>query len=296
MKKLVYLALVVVLLFSLTACDQANEVLDQVSSEMAGKVEGTIDESAVLCDNADMKITVNSASYSGSSNGILLALDIENKLDSEVKVGFNYVNINGLTFDSWEEDMTIAANAADSYEYKMVGDNQLEIAGITKLSRLQLGCYYYTSEEDVQYLDFIEVSNSKNPNYEQTVDFSGKDVKIDYGQGTLTMTFGVDKLIMDEEYGDAELYVLHENKGEIPVVIYYEAEMKDGNNPYLDYCGPALFEEELYMESLPFNGGNLDTYEGVTIKNLVVVDYDDNELFSLDELFIAKDDLAPASY
>ncbi len=296
MKKVLYLLLVLTLVFSLTACGGSGGSSEGDSAGQSGSISGEIDETAVIADNADVKITFEKAYYDRGDDGVLAVLNVENKLGEDIGLGFYDVVINGIGFDAWQEDDTVAAGESREVVYKLVSTDNLKMASIDTLSQLILGCYYYPTEGDAQSLESILVKNSKNPNYQQAVSFSGKEVKINYGSGELTMTFGIDKMIMDEEYGDAELYVLSQNKGDIPIVIYYEAIMNDGNDAELPYCGPALYEEDAYMEALPFNGGDIEKCESVTIKNLYVTDFDDVELFRLDELVLKKDDLEPASY
>ncbi len=294
MKKVLYVMLVLALAFSLTACDKATEAIgDAVGSAL---VEGTIDETAVICDNDDVKITFESASYDIVEEGILAYLNVENKTEQDVSVGFFSAFINGVGFDAWQADEVVEAGLTRGVTFKLVSDVNLNMANITKLSELLLDPYYYLGDDDYQALDSVLVKNSKNPDYQQTVNFSGKELTIDFGQGTLKMTFGVDNLVKDEEYNQTEIYAFSQNMSDVPIIIYYEATMNDGNNPELPYCGPVLYEKESYMEALPFDGGDADKFEGLTIKNLYITDFEDNELFRLDELYIAKDDLEPASY
>ncbi len=258
--------------------------------------EGSIAEDRVIVDNAAVKITFKEVYYSSYDNGLMVDLNVENKADRDVSIGFFSSFINGIGFNAWQADEVVSAGTTGDVTFKLVSDVNLNMANITKLSELSLDPYYYLGDDDYQPLDSVYFTNSKNPDYQQTVNFSGKALTLDFGQGTLKMTFGVDNLVKDEEYDQVEIYAFSQNMSDVPIIIYYEATMNDGNNPELSYCGPALYEKESYMEALPFDGGDIDKFEGLTIKNLYITDFEDNELFRLDELYIAKDDLAPASY
>ncbi len=258
--------------------------------------DGSIAEDRVIVDNAAVKVTFKEAYYSSYDDGLLATLNVENKLNEEIGIGFSQVNINNIGFDPWQSDDFVSAGDTRDVTYKLVSTDNLKMAGVDTLSQLLLGAYYYPESGDLEYLDKIELKNQANPNYQQIVDFSGKEVLLNYGTGKLKMTFGIDKMIMDEEYGDAELYVLHENIGNRSIIVYYEAIMNDGYDPELPYCGPILYGNEHYMEALPFNGGDIENCQSVTIKNLYITDFDDVELFRLDELVIKKDDLTPLSY
>ncbi len=281
--------------------DDASGLIDSLTSSngnggVSYPFEGSIAEDRVIIDNSAVKVTFKEAYYSAYDNGLMAVLNVENKLNEEIGIGFSQVGINGIGFDPWQSDDFVSAGDTRVVNYKLVSTDNLKMAGIDTLGQLSLEAYYYPQSGNLEYLDKLELKNPANPNYQQTVDFSGKELLLNYGSGKLKMTFGIDKMIMDEEYGDAELYVLHENLADVPIVIYYEAIMNDGNNPELPYCGPILYGAERYMEALPFNGGDLEKCESVTIKNLYITDFNDVELFRLDELVIKKDDLTPLSY
>ncbi len=304
MKRVLYFVLVLTLAVALTACgggDGGKTTADSGSDSgsttaESGPVSGEINDSATIANNDDIKVTFKRAYYNEPDDGVLAVLEIENKLDQDISYGFYDVYINGIGFDAWQADDTISAGESGEVVYKLASTTNLKMAGVDTLSKMVLGFYYYTDENNMQSMDDILVKNSENPDYDQAVNFSGKDVKINYGSGELVMTFGMDKMIMDEEYGDAELYVMSKNDKGIPIVIYYEAVMNDGNDISLPYCGPVLYENDAYMEALPFNGGDLEKCESVTIKNLYITDFNDTELFRLDELVIKKGDVEPVSY
>ncbi len=291
MKKVLYFLLVLTLVFSLTACGGS----DGDSAGQSGSISGEIDETAVIADNDDVKITFEKAYYNRSDDGVLAVLNVENKLGEDIGLGFYDVVINGIGFDAWQEDDTIAAGESREVVYKLVSTANLKMASIDTLSQLILGCYYYPTEGDAQSLDSILVKNSKNPNLKHDGSYSGKEITIDYVGGKLKIVVGVDQMVLNEE-GIPEFHIYSENEGNASIVTDYTVVYNGAQDIEVEHCGPYLYDKDYFLECIFFEGADIDSYKGVTLKNIIIEDFDENELFKLDELVIPLDDLKPLSY
>ncbi len=291
MKRIACLLVVAVLMFSLTGCGGEGE-----SDEPLYSLEGSINESVVIFDNEDIKLTFNAAYYEHTDTGLFATFEAENKLDKDVYIGFQQIYINGIGFYAWQVDEVVEAGLARGITFKLASADNLKMATIDKLSTLRfVGSYYYTDEDDKHYQEEIVVEDSENADYVQTVDFTGKKVIIDHAAGTLEMTFGVDKITQNEE-GIAELYVLCDNDADMSIDLYYDVVANGDSDSEQLYCGSVLYGQDLFMEAIPIESFDAAKCTGITVKDLVINDFDGNELFSLDELVIAKDDLEPVSY
>ncbi len=163
MKNRVMIILAIVLVFTMTACDTAKEIVDEVVDDATYSVDGKIDQSTVLCDNDDVKITLNKAYYEKSEKGIMLFMEIDNHLDEAISMNFNEVYVNELGFMSWQVDEVIHANTKKNIKFKLVSSDNLKAAKITTLSNLILGGYYYSDDNGTHSFEAVRVTNSKNP-------------------------------------------------------------------------------------------------------------------------------------
>ncbi len=295
MQKKLLLVLVIVLLFALTACDTAKEIVEEVVDDATYSVEGEIDQSKVLCDNDDVKITFNKAYYEKSENGVMLFMEIENRLDEPVSMNFNEVYVNGLGFMSWQIDEVVGAQQKKDIKFKLVSSDNLKAAKITTLSNLVLGGFYYSNNNDSHPIEAVRLENSKNPDLICEPNLSGKEITINYLGGKLKIVVGVDQMILNEE-GIPEFHIYSENQGDIGILTDYTVVFNGDKDVDIEHCGPYLYDEDYFLESVFFEEADFDSYKGVTLKDIIIQDDDENELFRLDEIYIEKDDLEPISY
>ncbi len=295
MKNKLILILTIVLAFSLTACDTAKEIVEEVVDDATYSVDGKIDQSAVLCDNEDVKITFHKAYYEKADNGVMLFMEIDNHLDQSIGMNFNEVYVNGLGFVPWQVDEVVGANKKKDIKYKLVSSDNLKAAKITTLSNLVLGGYYYFNDEESHSIEAVRVVNSKNPDLVFDRNFSGKEITINYLGGELKIVVGVDQMILNEE-GQPEFHIYSENDGNVGLITDYTVVFNGDKDYAIEHCGPYLYDEDNFLESVYFEEADIDSYKGITLKDIIIKDYDENELFKLDELSISKDDLEPISY
>ncbi len=295
MKNKLLLVLAVVLALSFTACDTAKEIVEEVVDDATYSVDGKIDQSTVLCDTENVKITFNKAYYEKSDTGIFLFLQVENNSDQAIQLGFNEVYVNGLGFRAWQVDEVVGANTKEDVKYKLVSSDNLKAAKIETLSNLIIGGYYYSNDDDVHYFDSVRLENSKNPNLKHDGSYSGKEITIDYVGGKLKIVVGVDQMVLNEE-GIPEFHIYSENEGNASIVTDYTVVYNGAQDIEVEHCGPYLYDKDYFLECIFFEGADIDSYKGVTLKNIIIEDFDENELFKLDELVIPLDDLKPLSY
>ncbi len=299
MRKLLCLFLGALLAFAFTGCKAVDEVVDVVKDEIEDStftVEGTIEQEAVIFANDDVEITFQKAYYEPDDFGLYAEFKVVNKLDKDISMGFEQVYVNGMGFYAWQVDEVVKPGESNPVYYKMVSGDNLKMASIDYLHSLYfVEAYYYADGIDKQYQEYVTVENPDNPDYEQKFDFGGKNISIDYNAGELLMKVGSDRIITNRE-GDAELYVFFGHDGKIPVVLEYELVVK-GNGEFEETnCGGVFYDADVLMEAIPFAGLDASSCQSITIKNLVLSDIDDNELFKLDELTFDIDDLETITY
>ncbi len=258
-------------------------------------VEGSIDQPVVLEDSADVKITFNKAYYRSSEAGLIAALSIENKSDQALEVGLFSAKINGVNFRPWYDVLKVAGGATKQVDYFLLSDNNLKLAGIDKLSEMTVGIYYTRDGVNVHTVPYVDLVNPQQRNYQQVVNFTGKQLVIDYKIGKLTMTVGIDKVIRNAA-GQLELYILSENEGKIPIEVSYDTVLHVNIGKPTARHGAVLESSSAFMEALPFQHCDMSQYQGVTISNLVISDLLGNEIFKIDKLFIEKDDFQTVFY
>ncbi len=295
MKNKLLLILAIVLALSLTACDTAKEIMEEVVDDATYSVGGKIDESKVLCDTENVKITFNKAYYEKSDTGVFLFLEVDNKSDEPIQVGFNEVYVNGLGFRAWQVDEVIGSNKKKDIKYKLVSSDNLKAAKIETLSNIVLSGYYYTNEDDVHYFDAVRLENSEKPDLVYEANFSGKEITINYIGGKLKIVVGVDQMVLNEE-GIPEFHIYSENEGNASIITDYTVVFNGTQDVEVEHCGPYMYDKDYFLEGVFFEGADIEGYKGVTIKDIVIEDFDENELFTLDEIVIPLDDLEPVSY
>ncbi|MBO5247733.1 MAG: hypothetical protein J6B54_00340 [Clostridia bacterium] len=218
MKKLLSLALILVLTFSFASCVDVSETGTDKNPSTGGnttpsdKTEVTLSEKVIFNQN-DVEITVTGMDYSGFFGPSVKVL-IENNSQKNLTVQTRDSSVNGAMIETiFSEDIAAGKKANSSIVF---AENELKTAGIQTIKNIEFKIYLFDTEsyDDVATSETITLTTSADVSFDQIFDKSGETLYDEDGIKVIAK-----KLSSRDSFWGSELYLYIENNTEENITI-----------------------------------------------------------------------------